>query len=140
MSAEHSEKRALTTRIAGKFKCDRSRDERSASTLRVREGERARARAYSRTRTCSAERGCGLRAPFKYRIWSTLPATATRWDCASVTFCSLHSPRVRTIFPAICFHRLLRIFFRNRPSLAGSELEIRAEDRIWVSLSFNFDR
>lgn len=79
-----------TTRIDGKFKCDRSR-------RREREAQRNGVSEYARTHARTHAHVCGISVcptnAFKYRIWSTLPATR-RWDCASVIFSILHSARV----------------------------------------------
>lgn len=79
-----------TTRIDDKFKCDRSqRKEREAQ----RNGVSEYARTHAQTHVYVVSQSVCPTNAFKYRIWSTLPATR-RWDCASVIFSILHSARV----------------------------------------------
>lgn len=85
---------------------------------------------------------------FKYRIWSTLPATAPRDGIVQVILCSLLSPRVvlsfefhdtrlslshRSPLPPSPLH-LLRVFFRNRFPLGDTD---EARNWIWVNSSFD---
>lgn len=68
-------------------------EKREGEGEREKEAQRNGANTHARTHA----HVCGISAcptnAFKYRIWSTLPATR-RWDCASVIFSILHSARV----------------------------------------------